>query len=156
MARRPLYVPLAAALAACGPGSIAPGGTETVDLTVEHRSEWRTLWLEGETNLPDGAHVNYRVTHALAADVPVGEWPAANLIESGRSTVRDGTYWAKISTFNWPAGEVRVVVRFPLPPQPPEVVERYGAFGEHLAGDGVKALQGMKTAEVEYAFTHRR
>ena len=91
---------MAAAFAACGPGSIVPsGGTETVDLTVEHRSEWRTLWLEGETNLPDGAHVNYRVTHELAADVPVGEWPAANLIESGRSTVRDGTYWAQSSLY---------------------------------------------------------
>ena len=59
-------------LMACGPLTQScsepesNSGSETVQLTIGHRSEWRELWLEGETNLPNGAYVNYRVTHDLA------------------------------------------------------------------------------------------
>lgn len=149
-------VALAAALAACGGSGPAPPETAPVELTVEHRSEWRTLWLEGATNLPDGAYVNYQVTHEAAGATEVADWPATNLIESGRSAVQNGAYWAQISTFNWPPGAVRVVVRFPLPPQPPHVVERYGEFGERLGGEHVAEVRGMRTVEVEHAFEHRR
>ena len=151
----PLVV-LLLALAACSPAGSGGTAAETVELTVAHRSEWRQLWLEGETNLPNGAYVNYRVTHEAAHTTEVADWPATNLIESGRSAVQDGAYWARISTFNWPPGAVRVVVQFPLPPQPPEVVARYGEFGERLAGAHVTELRGMKTVQVEHAFEHRR
>ena len=156
MAWRMPLVALLLALPACGPEGIGGAGAETVELTVAHRSEWRQLWLEGETNLPNGAYVNYRVTHEAAHTTEVADWPATNLIESGRSAVQDGTYWARISTFNWPPGAVRVVVQFPLPPQPPEVVARYGEFGERLAGEHVAELRGMKTVQVEHGFEHRR
>lgn len=132
------------------------GGTEPVMLSVEHRSEWRVLWVEGETDLPDGAYVNYRVTHDLARTTPVENWPAANLIESGRAVVQDGQYWARVNTLNWPSGPVRILVQFPLPPQPPAVVERYGEFGEQLTGANVTVLNGMKAIEVERAFDHQR
>lgn len=130
-------------------------GTEPVALTVEHRSEWRVLWVEGETDLPDGAHVNYRVTHDLARTSSPDTWPVSNLVESGRSTVQDGTYWATINTLNWPAGAVRILVQFPLPPQPPSVVARYGKFGEHLTGEHIAVRQGIKALEVEHTFEHR-
>ena len=144
----------ACVLAGCaGPG--APPA-EPVELTVGHRSEWRVLWLEGETNLPDGAHLNYRVTHEAANTIPVAEWPATNLMEAGRSAVTGGTYWARINTFNWPRGSVRVVVQFPLPPQPPEVMERYGENGERLAGEHVTDVGGTRAIEVEHVFDHRR
>ena len=45
-------------------------GTETVTLSVDHRSEWRKLWIEGTTDLPDGAFVNYSVTHELGETTP--------------------------------------------------------------------------------------
>ena len=77
-----------------------------------------------------------------ASAPPADEWPAANLISSGRAAVREGQYWARINTFNWPPGAVRVLVQFPLPPQPPEVDARYGPLGEYLAGDNVVALGG--------------
>ena len=131
-------------------------GTERVQLVVDHRSEWRVLWIEGSTDLPDGAYVNYRVTHELAERVPPEEWPAANLMVAGRSAVQEGAYWARVNTLNWPNGEVRILVQFPLPSQPPEVDERYGAFGEHLTGDNVTDLGGMKAVEVEHTFEHRR
>ena len=144
----------ACALASCAE-TVAPPA-EPVELTVRHRSEWRVLWLEGETNLPDGAHLNYRVTHEAANTIPVAEWPATNLMEAGRSAVTGGTYWARINTFNWPRGNVRVVVQFPLPPQPPEVVERYGEHGERLAGEHVTDVGGTRAIEVEHIFEHRR
>ena len=154
-------VMLVTALAACGQpnrsgqGAVS-GGTESVELTVGHRSEWRVLWVEGKTNLPDGAYVNYRVTHELARTSPLEDWPATNLIESGRGAVKDGAYWAKINTLRWPSGTVRILVQFPLPPQPQAVVDRYGEFGEHLTGAHVTELNGMKAVEVEHTFEHQR
>ena len=40
---------------------------ETVQLTLSHRLDGATVWLEGDTDLPDGANVSYQVTHADAA-----------------------------------------------------------------------------------------
>ena len=155
-----LLVLLAAALAAgCGAGdaaSDAAPGTESVRLDVEHRSEWRQLWIEGSTDLPDGAFVDYRVEHEAGRSTPAEDWPATNLIETGRATVAEGRFWTRVNTFNWPRGGVRVVVQFPLPPQPPEVESRYGALGERLSGDNVVTVAGAQVVEVEHAFDHRR
>ena len=137
-------------------GAQADDGSEPVALSVGHRSEWRVLWIEGETDLPDGAIVNYTVTHEATAETPSKEWPAANLTESGRATVQDGQFWARVNTLNWPGGQVRVLVQFPLPPQPPEVEARYGSFGERLIGANVTVLDGMKAVEVEHTLEHRR
>ncbi len=79
-----------------------------------------------------------------------------NLIDSGRATVQNGQYWSRINTLNWPKGEVEIVVQFPLPPQPSEVVRRYGEFGEQLTGDNVTDFGGMKAVEVTHVFDHRR
>ena len=128
----------------------------TVELDIQHRSEWRELWVEGTTNLPDGAYVDFRITHELAEMEPADQWPANNLSESGRAAVQEGQYWTKINTFNWPPGNVRVVVQFPLPPQPIEIETRYGIFGEHLEGENVTSIAGTRAVEVEYRFEHRR
>ena len=141
-----------------GAGGVVDGGSdgaETVQLDVTHKSEWRQLWIEGATDLPDGAYVNYRVTHAATATLPVEEWPAGNLMESGRAAVQDNQFWTRINTFRWPRGEVRIVVQFPLPPQPDEVMARYGEFGERLAGDNVTEQAGVRAVEVEHVFEHR-
>ena len=104
---RVAWAVLTVLVAGCAPASdsAATGGAErTVALTIRHRSEWRVLWVEGDTDLPDGAYVNYRVTHALARTAPLEEWPAQNLIASGRAAVQNGEYWARVNTLNWPAG----------------------------------------------------
>ncbi len=144
--------------AGCGPAGGNGGdgvGAGTVQLDVTHRSEWRQLWIEGATDLPDGAYVNYRVTHEASRTLPMEEWPADNLMESGRAAVQDSTFWTRINTFRWPRGEVQVVVQFPLPPQSQEVVARYGEFGERLAGDNVTERAGIRAVEVEHVFEHR-
>lgn len=156
----PLILLVLAPVAACSPGGGAmPGaaaGTEPVRLEIEHRSEWRQLWVEGATDLPDGAFVDYQVAHEMSDTTPADDWPATNLIEIGRASVTEGQFWARINTFNWPRGSVRIVVQFPLPPQPPEVETRYGAFGERLAGDNVVTAAGARVVEVEHVFDHRR
>lgn len=156
LARVLVAIAITAGCDAAGKVGSVPAGTETVALSVDHRSEWRQLWLEGTTDLPDGAFINYSVTHELGESTPADEWPAANLIEAGRATVKDGQYWSIINTLNWPRGNVRVLVQFPLPPQPPEVEARYGPFGEYLTGENVTSLAGMKAVEVEHRFEHHR
>ena len=146
----------AACGAAGGASSDAASGMEAVQLVVEHRSEWRQLWIEGATDLPDGAFVDYQVAHEMSDTTPADEWPATNLIESGRASVAEGHFWTQINTFNWPRGNVRIVVQFPLPPQPADVEARYGAFGERLAGDNVVTVAGARVVEVEHVFDHRR
>ena len=157
------WVLLVALLGGCAAstesGDTPPPGaeqTETVALTAQHRSEWRVLWVEGKTDLPDGSYVNYRITHELARSTSPENWPAGNLIESGRAAVQNGEYWTKVNTLNWPSGLVTILVQFPLPPQPPKVIERYGAFGEYLAGDNVTVLDGIKVVEIEHILEHRR
>ena len=158
MYRLPIFL-VTLFLTACSPAdSNLPTSVETrntpVNLQVSHRSEWRVLWIEGKTDLPDGAQINYRLTHEIAQTSPSEDWPAANLIESGRVTVREGQYWTRVNTLNWPRGEVEVILQFPLPPQPEEVVLRYGEFGEYLTGQHVIDLGGMQAVEVEYRLEH--
>ena len=153
-----IFVAVAIAVGCSGPegATIDSDGSETVSLSVEHRSEWRQLWIPGATDLPDGAFLNYSVTHELAESSPPDQWPATNLLESGRATVKDGQFWSTINTLNWPNGNVRVLVQFPFPPQPPPIESRYGPMGEHLTGENVTTLAGMKAVEVEHQFEHRR
>ena len=145
-------------LAACTPTDEQTNGNragETVALSVDHRTEWRALWIEGSTDLPDGALVAYRVTHELAATAPADEWPAHNLIDAGKAAVQDGQYWTRLNTSNWPPGAVRILIQFPVPPQPDFVVERYGELGETLSGDNVTTLGGMRMIEIEETFQFR-
>jgi len=150
-------------IGACGPGRGSgtdpvngSSGGETVALTVDHRSRWRELRIEGTTDLLDGAVVSYTVTHASAAELQQGEWPAKNLIADGTAVVLESQYWARLNTTNWPAGDVRVQIQFPVAPQPPSVRERYGAFGEHLIGDNVTTLGASRVVTAEHTFRWTR
>jgi hypothetical protein len=138
-----------------GPGAGSPG-SETVALAVDHRSRWRELRIEGETDLPDGAVVSYRVTHALADELPPSEWPAQNLIADGTAVVQASQFWARLNTTYWPAGDVRVEVRFPVAPQPAAVRQRYGDFGEQLTGDNVEILGASKVVTAEHTLEWTR
>ena len=153
-----IFVAVAVAVGCSEPegATIDRDGSETVSLSLEHRSEWRQLWIQGTTDLPDGAFLNYSVTHELAASSPPDQWPATNLLESGRATVKDGQFWSTVNTLNWPNGNVRVLVQFPFPPQPSPIESQYGPLGEHLTGENVTTLAGMKAVEVEHQFEHRR
>ena len=147
----------------CGPATgrdtgwgSGSSGAETVVLTVDHRSRWRELRIEGTTDLPDGAVVSYHVAHALSSELPPSEWPAQNLIADGTAVVQESRYWARLNTTYWPAGDVRVQVQFPVAPQPAAVGERYGGFGEHLTGDNVMILGASKVVTAEHTLEWTR
>ena len=150
------------AVGGCGPatgGDVGPesgSAGETVLLAVDHRSSWRELRIEGTTDLPDGAVVSYHVTHALAEQLPLGEWPAQNLIADGTAVVLKTQYWASLNTTNWPAGAVEVQIQFPIAPQPEAVRARYGAFGEQLTGDNVTTLGASRVVTAEHRFEWTR
>lgn len=131
-------------------------GTETVALAVDHRTRWRQLWIEGETDLPDGAVVTWQVTHALGNELPRSEWPAQNLIADGTAVVRDGVYWTRLNTTYWAPGRVDVRVQFPVALQPEPVRLRYGEFGEQLTGGNVTSLGGSRVVIAEHAFDWTR
>ena len=132
------------------------GGTETVLLAVGHQTRWRELRIEGETDLQDGAVINWQVTHAAANQLPRGEWPAQNLLSDGEAVVQDGVYWTRLNTTYWPPGRVDVTVQFPVAAQPDAVRLRYGEFGENLTGDNVSALGGSRVVTAEHAFDWTR
>jgi hypothetical protein len=125
-------------------------------ITIDHRLQRGTLWIEGMTDLPTGAELTYTVRHEMANAAPVDQWPATNLVESGRAVVQTGEFWGRVSTNNWPAGQVTVLIQFPLPPQPGEVIARYGEFGENLTGDNVVDVRGIKAIEVEHTLQIKR
>jgi hypothetical protein len=145
---------VAVLLVACGGGvseepigdTLAPPPGQTVQLTLSHRLDGATLWLEGDTDLPDGANVSYQVTHEYAATEQAPE--GMLLMESSHVAVSGGRYSTSLSLEGWPAGDVRLFVAFPLPPQPEFIVERFGGTGENLAGDNVTAIGTFKSVEV--------
>lgn len=132
------------------------GGTETVRLEVGHETRWRELRIEGATDLPDGAVVTYQVTHALANELPRSDWPAPNLVTDGTAVVQDGVYWARLNTTYWSPGRVDVLAQFPAAPQPEPVRQRYGPFGEHLAGDNVESFGDARVVTARHAFDWAR
>lgn len=142
--------------AADGGASQEPSGAESVVLSVAHESRWRELRIEGATDLPDGAVLSYRVTHALTNELPPSEWPSQNLIADGTAVVQGGKYGARLNTTYWPNGSVEVEVQFPIAPQPPAIRERYGDFGEELIGDNITALGLSKVVTAEHAFDWSR
>ena len=152
----------ALSVSGCTPGTVddtsagMPEGDQVVVLAVDHRAQWRELHVEGTTDLADGAVVSYRVTHALATELPPSEWPARNLIADGTAVVQEGQYWARLNTTYWPPGVVRVQVQFPVAPQPDAVRARYGEFGEHLTGDNVTSLGASKVATAEHTLEWTR
>ena len=159
---RGLIAVLCCTVAACAEPSIdgaltpEPSGTEPVVLTVAPTSAWRELHIDGTTDLPDGAVLSYRVTHAVANELPPSEWPAQNLMSDGTAVVLDGQYGARLNTTYWPKGSVRVEVQFPIATQPTDISTRYGAFGEALMGDNVTVLGSSKVVTAADTFEWTR
>ncbi len=150
-------VVLGCMLSGCTPAGQDPvAGTERAALDVGHQSKWRELRVSGTTDLPDGAVLSYRVTHALTDEIAPAEWPAKNLITDGTAIVQAGQYWADLNTTYWPAGTVRIRVEFPVVPQPGSVQSVYGEFGERLEGDNVSSLGSSKVLTAEHVFEWTR
>jgi hypothetical protein len=108
--------------------------------------------VHGTTDLPDGARLDYSfVPFAEIRQGVVGARPASLPPDAvnipahqlgGDTEVEHGAFSFDADLRGWPHGPVIFTVTFavgPQYPQPPQVVSRFGADGEHLAGPQVFA-----------------
>ena len=123
-------------LAAVFAGTLA---ARHVVLTSSSRVVGRTLYIEGTTDLPDSAVIEWELRHESLfkrRDIPI-----SRMATEGHTIVRDRRYRVAVDLSAWPEGEVEVWVAF----QPtsygtrqPQFVSRiYGYSGEWLDGENV-------------------
>jgi hypothetical protein len=100
-----------------------------VEIAAGARLADQALSIAGTTSLEDGAILLYEVFPKA------GEM---NLI-TGRTTVANGRFAATINVGDLAGRDLRVRLIFQVAlehyPQPPEVILRYGVFGQHMTGE---------------------
>lgn len=100
-----------------------------VEMTAGARLADQALSVAGMTSLEDGAILLYEV-------FPEAE--EMNLV-TGRTTVANGRFAATINVGDLAGRDLRVRLIFQVAlehdPQPPEVIERYGVFGQRMTGE---------------------
>jgi hypothetical protein len=107
-----------------------------VVLTSTSKVVGRTLFIEGSTDLPDSAVIEWELRHESLfkrRDIPI-----SRMAHEGHTVVRGHRYYVSIDLSNWPSGEVEVWVAFqPLSygtRQPASVNRLYGLNGEWIEG----------------------
>src|SRR5215471_11372336 len=123
-------------LAAVFAGTLA---ARHITLTSSTRVVGRTLVIEGKTDLPDSAVIEWELRHEplfTRRDIPI-----SRMATEGHTIVRDRGYRIAVDLSAWPAGQVEVWVAFqPLSygtRQPACVNRLYGRSGEWIEGENV-------------------
>jgi hypothetical protein len=123
-------------VAAVFAGSLA---ARHVTLTSSSRVVGRTLFIEGITDLPDSAVIEWELRHESLfkrRDIPV-----SRMATEGHTTVHGKHYTVAVDLSSWPSGQVEVWVAFqPLSygtRQPACVNQLYGRSGEWIEGEHV-------------------
>ena len=102
-----------------------------------------TLEITGETDLPDHALVTYEVYHETF--LPVAN---ADMTRKGITTVQKNKFSAITNLTDWSAGTIVVTAAFTPglteKKQPDEIIKKFGAGGELLAGENVFLGSGQK------------
>lgn len=148
--KRAIGLALAALLVAAGCGGGDDG--QTVDLTMDSRVEGGSIVVDGTTDLPDGALVDYEITHEAFGTIDDLDDPTWDLFADGSVPVTAGTYTITTPVPDWPPGDVTVWVAFQVTlasDQPAGVVERYGEMGKKLGGSNVTESAGLRRVELE-------
>ena len=108
-------------------------------LTSSSRVVGRTLVIEGTTDLPDSAVIEWELRHESLfkrRDIPI-----SRMASEGHTVVRGRRYTIAVDLSAWPAGQVEVWVAFqPLSygtRQPAFVNQMYGLSGERIEGENV-------------------
>ena len=111
----------------------------TVELTLAPHLVGRTICIEGSTDLPDNAVIEWELRHEQLFqrhDVPI-----SRMASEGHAVVHDHHYRATIDLRGWPAGKIEVWVAFqPLSygtRQPARISWLYGSSGERIEGENV-------------------
>jgi len=107
-----------------------------IDLSVNVEWNQQILIIKGKTTLPDTAILSYEIG-------PADENTLAEegIYASGIAVVKKGQYSTQLDTSLFPPGDIKVWVLFQLEStgriQPPEIVNRYGVYGQYLKGKHV-------------------
>jgi hypothetical protein len=113
---------------------------ETVRLEVTPRLHGRVLRIEGRTDLPDNARIDWQARHAEMNTRR--DFPVERMSNSGRVAVRGGRYSATVDLSAWPNGAIEVWVAFePLVynnDQPRFVTRLFGEYGQQLSGPNIE------------------
>src|SRR5215831_2999763 len=94
-------------LAAC---TLSPLLARNVKLTSAPRVIGRTIVIEGTTDLPDQAVIEWELRHELLfkrRDIPI-----SRMATEGHTTVHDRRYTVAVDLSAWPDGQVEVWVAF--------------------------------------------
>ena len=123
-------------VAAVFAGSLA---ARHVALTSSSRIVGQTLFIEGTTDLPDSAVIEWELRHEslfTRRDIPI-----SRMATEGHTVVHDRRYTIAVDLSAWPSGQVEVWVAFqPLSygtRQPACVNRLYGRSGEWIEGENV-------------------
>jgi hypothetical protein len=110
-----------------------------VSLTSAPHVVGHRLVIEGTTDLPDSAIIEWELRHESLFkrhDIPI-----SRMVTEGHTVVHGHRYYVTIDLSNWPAGQVEVWVAFqPLSygtRQPAFVTRLYGLNGEWIEGANV-------------------
>src|SRR5690349_15640761 len=100
------FAPLLCLAALCASSLAA----KTVHLTTAPRVVGRTIYIEGTTDLPDSAIIEWELRHEhlfKRRDIPI-----SRMATEGHAVVRDHRYIVAVDLSAWPSGEVEVWVAF--------------------------------------------
>lgn len=113
-----------------------------VEMSASAQLADHELTVTGTTSLENGAILLYEV---------FPETEETNLVR-GRTTVRNGRFAETIDVGNLSGRDLRVRLIFQVAleydPQPPEVIERFGVFGQHMTGELVTERAIGRRAEL--------
>ena len=125
-----------------------PAGV-TVSLTVRPSVQNGSIFISGNTDLPDGAIVHCEVKSEQFNPPPALEKEV--MIDLEKIEVSGGSFNAKADASDFAQGKASIYCTFfpGLNPQPPHVNEKYGANGEKLVGSNVLRLSDSMPAQVE-------
>ena len=107
------------------------GEDDTVDIEFDYNAyiEDDVVYIEGETNLLDGAIIHYEVD---TLDVLSDE------MYDGNITVQDNSFYQDIDISNLEGEDVEVWLAFWPHSQSEDIQEVYGQWGENLEGDTIE------------------
>jgi hypothetical protein len=112
----------------------------SVDFSLIPSLSGRKLFIEGATDLPDGARIAYEVEHEDWKKVdPRIRSAVALTFANGSIPVEHGRYSKMVDLSGWRAGSVSVWAAFEpvIREQPDTVRQKYGKQGEFLIGPNV-------------------
>jgi hypothetical protein len=135
-------LPVAAWIAVAS--AVSPvAAARTITLEIAPRIIGGQLRIEGATDLPDYAMLDWGLRHARRHEL-MNRVPFENMTNEGRMMVRDGRFSTTIDMAGWPEGIIEVWVGFhPVAfgaRQPRHITRLFGEYGRQLEGPNIERV----------------